>query len=89
PFLQMAQPLSGLWSLTGRFNPGVAYIQERGVDAQLVPDLSARLGLLRDGARYRTRVEFFYGQGRFSGYRSYGVDVSFSARGFLGPGFGS
>jgi hypothetical protein len=33
-------------------------------------------------------VSFFYGQGRFAGYRSYGVNISFSARGRLGRGGG-
>ncbi|MDX1646996.1 MAG: tetratricopeptide repeat protein [Longimicrobiales bacterium] len=87
PFLQVERPLTAAWDLTARVNPGIAFIQERGRDSEVVSDLSARLGVRLDGVKYRTRIEIFYGQGRFSGYRSYGMDVSFSARGFFGPGF--
>lgn len=88
PYLQLRQPLGTWWSATAQLNPGLAYIDERGRATEVVPDLSGRLGLAREGARYRTSIELFYGQGRFSGYRSYGVDLSFSARGWLGPGVG-
>ncbi|NNF12140.1 MAG: tetratricopeptide repeat protein [Gemmatimonadetes bacterium] len=88
PYLQLNQPVSRLWTLTGRANPGLGYIDERGRSSEIVPDLSGRIGLLRDGTKYRTSIEFFYGQGRFTSYRYYGLDVSFSARGWFGPGFG-
>ena len=57
--------------------------EDRG-KCEVVPDLSASLGFTREGARYRTAIEFFYGQGRFTGYRSYGVNVSLGGRGWLG-----
>ena len=87
PYLTMRQPLTPVWYLTARASPGVAFIRERAGGTEAVPDLSARLGLALEGSRYRSAVEFFYGQGRFNAYRSYGFDLSFSARGFLGPGF--
>lgn len=88
PYLQLRQPMGRSWTLTGRANPGLGYIDERGRTSDIVPDLSGRIGLLRDGAKYRTSIELFYGQGRFTSYRYYGLDVSFSARGWFGPGFG-
>lgn len=87
PYLQLTRPVSTWWTLTARANPGVGYIDERGRSGEVVPDLSGRLGLLRDGAKYRTSIELFYGQGRFTSYRYYGLDISFSARGWFGPGF--
>ena len=89
PYLQMIQPLGARWSLTGRARPGVAYLRERDRAAEFVPDLSARLGFLFESEGYRGRIEAFFGQGRFSAYRSYGIDVSLGARGLLGSGPGS
>ena len=85
PYAQLRQPLGAWWEMNARVNPGIAYIDERGAaGSDVVPDLSGRLGFVREGVKYRTSVEFFYGQGRFTGYRSYGVDLSFSARGWFG-----
>jgi len=89
PYLQLARPLGAWWSLTARASPGLSWIDERRFDGELVPDLSGRLGVIRERGRFRTSVEVFYGQGRFSGYRSFGVDVSLTARGWTGPGLGS
>ena len=87
PYLQWTRPLSTWWEMDARLTPGVAWINERATtDVEVVPDLSARVGVRREGAKYRTAVEFFYGQGRFTGYRSYGVNVSFGARGWFGRG---
>lgn len=87
PFARLRRPIGGWWEVTARVNPGLSYIDERRRSgAEVVPDLSASLGLLRDGTKYRTSLGLFYGQGRFSGYRSFGVDLSFTARGWLGPG---
>jgi hypothetical protein len=89
PYLQWVRPLSTWWELDARLNPGVAWINERPTtEGEVVPDLSARVGFRREGAKYRTAIEFFYGQGRFTGYRSYGVNVSLGARGWLGRGGG-
>jgi len=87
PFVRYLRPLSDLWEVDATVNPGIQWLQERRTtEGEVVPDLSARLGLTRDGATYRTSVAVFYGQGRFTGYRSYGLSVSFGARGLLGGG---
>ncbi len=85
PYAQYTRPLSTWWEFTARVNPGVAWIDERSAPGGAwVPDLSASLGFTREGARYSTGIDFFYGQGRFTGYRSYGVNVSVAGRGWLG-----
>ena len=85
PYAQYARPLGTWWTFNARVNPGVAWIDERQINGgELVPDLSASLGLRREGARYLTRIDVFYGQGRFTGYRSFGVNIGFSARGWFG-----
>jgi tetratricopeptide (TPR) repeat protein len=87
PYVRYLRPLSELWEVDATVNPGIQWLQERRTtEGEVVPDLSARLGLTRDGATYRTSVAVFYGQGRFTGYRSYGLSVSFGARGLLGGG---
>jgi hypothetical protein len=87
PFVRYLRPLSDLWEVDATVNPGIQWLQERRTtEGEVVPDLSARLGLTREGATYRTSVAVFYGQGRFTGYRSYGLSVSFGARGLLGGG---
>lgn len=83
PYAQLSRPI-GSWDLTARLNPAIGWIDERGDGGgAAVPDLSGRIGALYDGRRYRASVEVFYGQGRFTGYRSYGMDLSFSARGWF------
>ena len=85
PYAQYDRPLGTWWTVSARVNPGVAWLDERRIDGgELVPDLSANLGLRREGTRYLTRIDFFYGQGRFTGYRSFGVNLGFSARGWFG-----
>jgi hypothetical protein len=88
PYAQYSRALGTWWEMSARLNPGVGWIEERGgaLGAQTVPDLSATLGLAREGARYRSALELFYGQGRFSGYRSFGASLSFSVRGGSGGG---
>ncbi len=88
PYLQWTRPLGAAWELTGRLNPGVAYLDERVDGTSVVPEITGGFGLLHDGSRYRTSIELYYGQGRLDGYKSFGVDLSFSARGFFGPGIG-
>lgn len=85
PYAQYARPIGTWWTVNARVNPGVAWIDERQIEGgDFVPDLSASLGLRREGGRYLTRIDLFYGQGRFTGYRSFGVNVGFSARGWFG-----
>lgn len=87
PFLQWQEAVGALWRVEARATPGVGLIRERiSGDNQVVPDLSGTLRAVRDGARYRTLVEVTYGQGRFDGYRSFGLNLSFSARGWTGGG---
>lgn len=85
PYAQLDRALGTWWTLSARVNPGVALLDERRVEGtELVPDLAGNLTLRREGARYLTRVELFYGQGRFTGYRSFGLNLGFSARGWFG-----
>lgn len=82
-------PLGRWWELRTRVNPGLSYIDERrGVGGEVTPDLSGSLAFAREGATYRSVVELVYGQGRFSGYRAFGVNLSFTMRGWFGPGGG-
>ncbi|MEM7416939.1 MAG: tetratricopeptide repeat protein [Gemmatimonadota bacterium] len=90
PFVQWQEEFGALWRIEARATPGVGLIRERATgDSQFVPDLSATFRTVRDGARYRTLIEVVYGQGRFDGYRSFGLNLSFSARGWTGTGGGS
>jgi tetratricopeptide (TPR) repeat protein len=85
PYARYARPISSSWEIEATVNPGLQWLEERNATGgELVPDLSARLGFTRNGATYRTSVAVFYGQGRFTGYRSYGLSASFGARGLLG-----
>ena len=89
PYLQYRQPLGTWWEFNARVNPAFAYIDERRTSAvESAPDLSANIGLVREGANYRTLIELFYGQGQFRSYRSMGINIAFSARGWLGRGGG-
>lgn len=82
PYAQLTQDLSASWKLTGRLTPGLALIGERRSASgyQLVPDVSAEAGVRRDGNRVQTSLDFFYSQGRFSGYHTYGARLTLSAR---------
>jgi hypothetical protein len=85
PYARYARPISTTWQVEATVNPGLQWLQERNTSgSELVPDLSARLGLTHDGSTYRTSIAVFYGQGRFTGYRSYGLSASFGARGLFG-----
>jgi len=87
PYAQLTRPLGGRWELQSSVNPGVGYIDERGTSGgETVPDISAHLALIHDDSRYRSMLELFFGQGRFSGYRSYGLNFTFSARSGFGGG---
>ena len=87
PYAQYLRTLGTYWEVLARLTPGLALINERGGSgSETVPDLSANIAFTREGPRYRTALSLFHGQGRFDGYRSLGVDLSFSARGWLGRG---
>ena len=87
PYAEYAKPLSTFWEFRARINPGFALIDERRTTgSETVPDVSGSIAFTREGAGYRTSIGLFYGQGRFDGYRSFGMSLSFSARGGLGRG---
>ena len=80
-FAQWEQKMKDDWKLNTRFYPSLAFIDERDeAGYQLVPHLSAEAGLAHTGSRFLTRLDAFYYQGRFDGYRAYGIRVSISAR---------
>lgn len=84
-FAQWARELAEEWRLNTRFNPSLAFIDERtNPGYQLVPHLSAELGISHFGRRFLTNLDAFYYQGRFDGYRAYGMRVSISARNWFG-----
>lgn len=83
PYAQLSRDLSASWKLTGRLTPGLAFIDERRSSRsgyQLVPDVSAEAGVRREGGRFWASLDFFYSQGRFSGYQTYGARLTLSAR---------
>lgn len=87
PYARYTRPVGTWWTVDARVNPGLGWIDERSATGgEFVPDLSANLALRREGPRYLTRIELFYGQGRFDAYRSFRVNLGFSARGWFGRG---
>jgi tetratricopeptide (TPR) repeat protein len=81
--------ISGAWELRTLLNPSVALIRERGSPgSDGVPHFSAEAGLTRRGARVRTSLDAFYYQGRFEGYRAYGLRFGVSMTDWLGRGGG-
>jgi hypothetical protein len=73
------------WALRARLEPSLAWIDERerpGFD--LVPHISGEAGFTHTGSRFRTGLDVFYYQGRFDGYRAYGLRMTFSAIDWLG-----
>lgn len=80
PVLQYSLETGDTWSFVARANPGIAYLDERrSGGAEIIPDIAANVGAVRDGDRFRTAVDLYYGQGRAGGYRSFGIDISISA----------
>ena len=84
-FAQWTRELAEEWRLNTLFNPSLAFIDERtSAGYQLVPHFSAELGISHLGRRFLTNLDAFYYQGRFDGYRAYGMRVSISARNWFG-----
>lgn len=80
-FAQWAHNVRERWTLTAAFNPSLAFVDERLREGyETVPHLSAEAGVSHLGHRFRTDLNAFYYQGRFDGYRAYGLRFSFSAR---------
>ncbi len=83
-YARMERPLGDEWRWNLRVNPGMAYIDERrGAGSSFVPHFSSEGGLAYLGQRFRTSVDLFYYQGRFDGYRAYGMRISISANDWL------
>jgi tetratricopeptide (TPR) repeat protein len=80
---------SELWELRTFVNPSVAFIRERGFSGfEGVPHFSAEAGFSYLGSRIRASVDAFYYQGRFEGYRAYGLRFGLSMTDWLGSGRG-
>jgi hypothetical protein len=80
-YAMIQHPVDDLWTFNARLGSGMARLDERGASGtQLVPHLSAEAGLAREGERYRAAFDLFCFQGRFDGYRAYGMNFSLSAR---------
>jgi thioredoxin-like negative regulator of GroEL len=79
-YTQWSRSLGERWDLSGRVAPSFALIDERtraGFDR--VPHISADAGLTYHGGGLSTKLDLFYYQGRFDGYRAYGARLSVSA----------
>lgn len=86
-YAQWARSLGDNWGLNGRFAPGLAFIDERTrVGFDRVLHASAEGGVTYQAEGMSTKLDLFYGQGRFNGYRDYGARVAVSATGLLGGG---
>jgi len=80
-YAQWDRDLAASLNFRARVNPSLAFIDERVSSGfELVPHVSAEAGLSHGGSRIRTTLEGFYYQGRFDGYKAYGVRLSFTAR---------
>ncbi|MCG6956302.1 MAG: tetratricopeptide repeat protein [Gemmatimonadetes bacterium] len=79
-YAQWSRSLGDRWDLSGRVAPSFALIDERtrsGFDR--VPHISADGGLAYHTGGVSTKLDLFYYQGRFNGYRAYGARLSVSA----------
>lgn len=80
PVIRYSRKLGERWEVLAGANPGINYLDERrSAGAEIVPDIAANAGLVRDGERFRTAIDVHYGQGRLTGYRSFSVNISVSA----------
>jgi hypothetical protein len=81
PFVRVRYDLSERWQASGMVGPGIAFLDERTSPGwDVVPHVSAEAGIRREGARFWAALDFFYYQGQFDGYRSYGARLTLSAR---------
>jgi len=79
-YARWERDLDERWNVRGQINPSYAWIDERARSgSQAVPHLSAELGFSHRGNRLNTTLDAFYYQGRFDGYRAYGLRFSVSA----------
>jgi thioredoxin-like negative regulator of GroEL len=69
------------WRVRAVVNPSMAFIDERTSPGfESVPHFSAEAGISHLGERFRTTLDAFFYQGRFDGYRAYGLRFSVSAK---------
>lgn len=74
-------------TFTARLNPGVAFLRERsGSGSGTVAHLSSEAGVSHRGDQIRTNLDLFYYQGRFDGYRAFGIRLSLQATDWFGGG---
>jgi tetratricopeptide (TPR) repeat protein len=84
---QWIRSLGSTWEMSGRLAPSLALIAERSGDGfDRVPHLSAEGGLTRRFGGVRTKLDVFYSQGRFDGYRAYGARLGVSTAEHFGGG---
>lgn len=80
PVLQYSRRIDDTWQVLAQANPGIAFLDERrSTGSEILPDLAGNAGVVREGGRFRTAVDIYYGQGRLTGYKSLGINVSLSA----------
>jgi hypothetical protein len=80
-YAQWDRELSEAWAVRARFNPSLAFIDERARSGfEAVPHFSAEAGLTHRLGRFRTTFDAFYYRGRADRYRAYGLRLSVSAR---------
>jgi len=74
PFVALQRTLSAAWSLRGRVAAGAALLNEARIDDPAwTPQISAEAGFDYEGSLLRGAADLFYLQGRFQGYRSWGI----------------
>jgi hypothetical protein len=86
-YAQFDRSVGERWAIRSRLNPSFALVDERVTSGyEGVPHFSAEAGLSRQGDRFQASLDAFYYQGRFDGYRAYGLRFSVSAIGGFGRG---
>jgi hypothetical protein len=86
----LEEEVTDRWTVTARLNPGIAFLRERtGAGSGTVAHLSAETGFSHRGDQLRTNLDLFFHQGRFDGYRAFGMRLSLQAADWFGAGSGS
>ncbi|MEJ2205395.1 MAG: hypothetical protein P8170_14955 [Gemmatimonadota bacterium] len=86
-FARLDHDISERWNVRAQVNPSLAFLDERGPTGfERVPHFSTDAGVTHRGDRFRTDLDAFYYQGRFDGYRAYGIRLSFSTSAWPGRG---
>jgi tetratricopeptide (TPR) repeat protein len=86
-YAQWQRGVGEKWAFRSRINPSLAFIDERTRRGyRNVPHFSAEAGISHVGERFRASLDGFYYQGRFDGYRAYGLRLSIGMKDWLGKG---